>query len=191
MCVCIDYRVMKQLTLFHSDRFNKQYTKLSICLCLHPFTMKRSREEDSDVEALAMANCSMLLSRLNNNTIKTSSFECKTCNKRFSSFQALGGHRTSHKSLRSSSIDARSKSKKTKNNNMHQCCICGMEFFMGQALGGHMRCHRAPINVPVLNNSNSSSKRILCLDLNLTPDDQNDDFKLWPTAPAPVLRCFI
>ncbi|KAF4373479.1 hypothetical protein F8388_025173 [Cannabis sativa] len=24
-------------------------------------------------------------------------FECKTCNKRFSSFQALGGHRASHK----------------------------------------------------------------------------------------------
>ncbi|OIT32733.1 PREDICTED: zinc finger protein ZAT11-like [Nicotiana attenuata] len=148
--------------------------------------MKRSREDDGEVEAQAMANCSMLLSRLNNNT---SSFECKTCNKRFSSFQALGGHRTSHKSLRSLSIDARSKSKKPKNN-MHQCSICGMEFFMGQALGGHMRRHRAPINVPVLKKSNSS-KRILCLDLNLTPDDQNDDFKLWPTAPAPVLRCFI
>ncbi|XP_060168902.1 zinc finger protein ZAT11-like [Lycium barbarum] len=164
--------------------------------------MKRSREDYGQVEAEAMANCAlMLLSRLNNKNTSSSSttdnhlneFECKTCNKRFPSFQALGGHRTSHnkrtKLLGDFVIEA-------KKNKMHKCSICGMEFSLGQALGGHMRRHRDEINktstmIPVLKKSNSS-KRIFCFDLNLTPHD-DVDLKLWPTAPvsAPVLRIFI
>ncbi|MCD7448472.1 hypothetical protein HAX54_042606 [Datura stramonium] len=159
--------------------------------------MKRSREDDGGVEAQAMANCLMLLSSIDRD--RRNSFECKTCKKRFSSFQALGGHRTSHRSLKS---DAGKflHGKLTKNRKVvHECSVCGMEFSMGQALGGHMRRHRAPVMnddgsaaakaIPVLKKSNSS-KRIFCVDLNLTPDE-NDDFQLWPTVPAPVLRCFI
>ena len=57
-----------------------------------------------------MAHCLILLAQGNtsnnniinnnnntNNRVITSSYECKTCNKSFSSFQALGGHRASHK----------------------------------------------------------------------------------------------
>ncbi|XP_060174574.1 zinc finger protein ZAT11-like [Lycium barbarum] len=160
--------------------------------------MKRSRDYNGEVEAQAMANCLILLSSKDKD--RRNSFECKTCKKRFSSFQALGGHRASHKSLKSS-IDSgkflhgnnNSKLLSQKRKVVHECSICGMEFSMGQALGGHMRRHRATMNeiegVPVFKKSNSS-KRILCVDLNLTPDE-NDDFQLWPTAPAPVLRCFI
>ncbi|XP_009604641.1 zinc finger protein ZAT12-like [Nicotiana tomentosiformis] len=169
--------------------------------------MKRSREEDRQVEAEAMANCAlMLLSRLNNNNNTTSTdrdyhndFECKTCNKRFPSFQALGGQRASHKRPRLLARDFLVQSKKNK---MHECSICGMEFSLGQALGGHMRRHRDEINntsaaagktmIPVLKKSNSS-KRIFCgLDLNLTPD-VDVELKLWPTALvlSPVLRIFI
>ncbi|KAL2938501.1 Zinc finger protein ZAT5 [Bienertia sinuspersici] len=77
----------------------------------------------SDVTATEeedMANCLILLAQAtnnnnsnknnNNNNIITSTtstsnnniighYECKTCNKSFSSFQALGGHRTSHKKI--------------------------------------------------------------------------------------------
>ncbi|XP_009628781.1 zinc finger protein ZAT12-like [Nicotiana tomentosiformis] len=169
--------------------------------------IKRSREEDRQVEAEAMANCAlMLLSRLNNNNNTTSTdrdyhndFECNTCNKRFPSFQALGGHRASHKRPRLLAGEFLVQSKKNK---MHECSICGMEFSLGQALGGHMRRHRDEINntsaaagktmIPMLKKSNSS-KRIFCgLDLNLTPD-VDVELKLWPTAPvlSPVLRIFI
>ncbi|CAM0957861.1 unnamed protein product [Alopecurus aequalis] len=61
-------------------------------------------------------------------------FVCKTCGRVFPSFQALGGHRASHKKPR---LDGDIKPK------LHNCSICGLEFAIGQALGGHMRRHRA------------------------------------------------
>ncbi|KMZ74451.1 putative Zinc finger protein [Zostera marina] len=74
-------------------------------------------------------------------------FECKTCNRRFPSFQALGGHRASHKKSKllavrhdgSTYLQKQAKLKKPKS---HECSICGAEFSVGQALGGHMRRHR-------------------------------------------------
>ena len=63
-------------------------------------------------------------------------FECKTCSRRFMSFQALGGHRASHKRPRASEA-APAKAR------AHGCAVCGVEFPLGQALGGHMRRHRA------------------------------------------------
>lgn len=102
-------------------------------------------------------------------------YECKTCNRTFSSFQALGGHRASHKKPRTST-DEKTRSplmqpKSTlseegqnsplkvsgsalasqasniinKANKVHECSICGSEFTSGQALGGHMRRHRTAV----------------------------------------------
>nr|GMD29352.1 zinc finger protein ZAT12-like [Ipomoea batatas] len=109
-------------------------------------TLKRSREEvAAEAEALAMANCLVLLSRPASGGAAEKTppsgweFECKTCQKKFKSFQALGGHRASHK---------RPKHLEHNNNNVnikkrHECPVCGLEFGLGQALGGHMRKHRA------------------------------------------------
>lgn len=66
-------------------------------------------------------------------------FECKTCNRRFPSFQALGGHRASHKKPRLADGEAAEPPKPK----VHGCSICGLQFSIGQALGGHMRRHRA------------------------------------------------
>ena len=83
-------------------------------------------------------------------------FECKTCSKRFPSFQALGGHRTSHLRGRhglalgmpaaAPAAKQQPASKDPKKQqpaaSHHQCHVCGLGFEMGQALGGHMRRHR-------------------------------------------------
>ncbi|KAA8543937.1 hypothetical protein F0562_021886 [Nyssa sinensis] len=127
-------------------------------------TLKRKREE-GEIEALAMANCLMLLSRLGETASRV--FECKTCHRQFASFQALGGHRASHK--RPKLIDQSELPSSPTKPKRHECSICGLEFAIGQALGGHMRRHRAATAeaVPVM--KKSGSKRVLCLDLNLTP----------------------
>ncbi|KAI3871454.1 hypothetical protein MKX03_025915 [Papaver bracteatum] len=126
---------------------------------------KRSRAEMEDSIVVTMAKCLMLLSRdkggidfksvIDHQQMTTTSstqdrvFECKTCNKRFLSFQALGGHRASHKTrpvmdLYSSDDQRVSHNQKQANKvKIHECSICGLNFAAGQALGGHMRRHRA------------------------------------------------
>ncbi|KAL1559426.1 hypothetical protein AAHA92_09771 [Salvia divinorum] len=127
--------------------------------------MKRSRDGDGD-DISAMANCLMLLSGggIIGGRDSSRMFTCKTCNRQFPSFQALGGHRASHKK-------PRLEPPKPKN---HECSICGQEFPLGQALGGHMRRHRVDQNpspllslFPVVKKPNS--RRVFSLDLNLTP----------------------
>ncbi|KAK9057639.1 hypothetical protein SSX86_022475 [Deinandra increscens subsp. villosa] len=102
--------------------------------------IKRSWEDDREVENLAMANCLMLLSRVGQSGSSPDRvFNCKTCNKEFNSFQALGGHRASHKRPRT--IDGFEIQTPPKPKT-HECPVCGLEFSIGQALGGHMRRHR-------------------------------------------------
>uniref|UniRef100_A0A0E0GVN4 C2H2-type domain-containing protein n=1 Tax=Oryza nivara TaxID=4536 RepID=A0A0E0GVN4_ORYNI len=79
-------------------------------------------------------------------------FVCKTCSRAFPSFQALGGHRTSHLrgrhglALGLAAATAKETTKKVQEKPAaaatHECHICGQGFEMGQALGGHMRRHR-------------------------------------------------
>ncbi|KAK4385419.1 Zinc finger protein ZAT11 [Sesamum angolense] len=175
--------------------------------------MKRCREgyaEEEDVSS--MANCLMLLSGGRTAAAAaggefTRVFECKTCNRQFPSFQALGGHRASHKKPRMAGGDrllqASSPPPKPKT---HECSICGLEFAIGQALGGHMRRHRAAMNdqnqpsrslsplpssvlslSPPLIVKKSNSRRVLCLDLNLTPSENKF---LFGKVAAPAVDCF-
>ncbi|XWS14788.1 hypothetical protein CRYUN_Cryun35bG0038400 [Craigia yunnanensis] len=81
------------------------------------------------------------------------SYKCSVCNKAFNSYQALGGHKASHRKL-SGSDDDQSTSTTTSataggvtsaalnpNGRSHECSICHKSFPTGQALGGHKRCH--------------------------------------------------
>ncbi|GAB4852307.1 ZINC FINGER protein [Ancistrocladus abbreviatus] len=78
------------------------------------------------------------------------SYKCSVCNKAFGSYQALGGHKASHRKLAgedeksgssagtttTASVSGMNPSGKT-----HECSICHKCFPTGQALGGHKRCH--------------------------------------------------
>ncbi|XP_028788336.1 zinc finger protein ZAT6-like [Neltuma alba] len=76
------------------------------------------------------------------------SHRCTVCNKVFSSYQALGGHKASHRKSSSESTanastaaDNASTSSGAGTGRMHECSICHKVFPTGQALGGHKRCH--------------------------------------------------
>ena len=86
------------------------------------------------------------------------SYKCSVCNKAFPSYQALGGHKASHRKL---SIDAATTNADNPSTTSatsvscraHECSICHKTFPTGQALGGHKRCHYEGANN---NNSNKS-----------------------------------
>ncbi|KAK4284910.1 hypothetical protein QN277_001679 [Acacia crassicarpa] len=74
----------------------------------------------------------------------TTRFECSSCKKVFSSRQALGGHRASHKNVKgcfANEEDEEMTSAAMMVLEGHKCGICLRVFSSGQALGGHMRCH--------------------------------------------------
>ncbi|XP_010557519.1 PREDICTED: zinc finger protein AZF2-like [Tarenaya hassleriana] len=84
------------------------------------------------------------------------SYKCSVCNKAFPSYQALGGHKASHR-IKSASTAATtaddlsavaSTGEKSQaatavalSGKTHECSICHKVFPTGQALGGHKRCH--------------------------------------------------
>lgn len=78
---------------------------------------------------------------------KRNKYECMNCNKVFSSFQGLGGHRPCHRKNIAEGEFARNqkakfeKKTKLKKNKGHECPICFRMFKSGQALGGHKRSH--------------------------------------------------
>ncbi|KAJ3669848.1 hypothetical protein LUZ60_010172 [Juncus effusus] len=76
-----------------------------------------------------------------------SEYKCSVCGKSFSSPQALGGHKASHrKPTQGDNEPALSGSGSTGTGTagtgrVHKCMICFKEFPTGQALGGHKRRH--------------------------------------------------
>ncbi|CAM0876393.1 unnamed protein product [Alopecurus aequalis] len=132
---------------------------------------KRSRRARSEEENLAL--CLLMLSRSGGNHHRVQApqpslsapahaaeFRCSVCGKSFASYQALGGHKTSHRvKLPSPPADAAplvaaialpaepatsstaASSDGAATSRVHRCSICHKEFPTGQALGGHKRKH--------------------------------------------------
>ncbi|PPD79599.1 hypothetical protein GOBAR_DD23477 [Gossypium barbadense] len=111
-------------------------------------------------------------------------YKCETCNKVFKSYQALGGHRASHKKMKAYSPPATHDSELEPENvgtrpssmtdkKIHECPVCFRVFSSGQALGGHKRSHVvATTETPV-----KSSKKLGdgFIDLNLPAPMDDDD----------------
>ncbi|KAJ0979486.1 hypothetical protein J5N97_014960 [Dioscorea zingiberensis] len=171
--------------------------------------MKRFRfGDEGEMESINMANVLMLLSQGGGGAERTSStlgrvFECKTCSRQFPSFQALGGHRASHKKPRGNG-DGRSMA--AAKPRTHECAICGLEFAIGQALGGHMRRHRTlgegfgNGHGVMEKRSDGGDGKVLCLDLdlNLPPSPSGPDVERRATVvfgidlveKTPMVDCF-
>ncbi|KAL2323336.1 hypothetical protein Fmac_027715 [Flemingia macrophylla] len=154
---------------------------LSFKYSLITFSMKREREGVE--ESIDLANCLMLLSNPRESKpqklLGPEEFECRTCNRKFSSFQALGGHRASHKKPKLDVGKTLTLANKPNEPKAHECCICGQRFSLGQALGGHMKRHRIVLNQRVSSVNRvqvvekipvpKSTRVMRLLDLNLTP----------------------
>lgn len=128
---------------------------------------KRSKRSRSCTQDEYLALCLIMLARgttTSNNrlTFKPSptttttttiadklSYKCSVCNKEFSSYQALGGHKASHRKNSTGGGDDHSTTSSSANAAVvsgggvrsHECSICHKSFPTGQALGGHKRCH--------------------------------------------------
>ncbi|KAI4321071.1 hypothetical protein MLD38_034492 [Melastoma candidum] len=75
-------------------------------------------------------------------------YRCTVCGKAFPSYQALGGHKASHRKNTSDEQSASTANPATtasasssQSGRSHECSICHKTFPTGQALGGHKRCH--------------------------------------------------
>uniref|UniRef100_A0ACD5YXC9 Uncharacterized protein n=1 Tax=Avena sativa TaxID=4498 RepID=A0ACD5YXC9_AVESA len=76
-------------------------------------------------------------------------YECSVCGKVYASYQALGGHKTSHRkpptppaqAAPSAGGDEASGGGALVEAKVHRCSLCDRTFPSGQALGGHKRLH--------------------------------------------------
>ncbi|KAF5192238.1 Zinc finger protein zat12 [Thalictrum thalictroides] len=176
--------------------------------------MMKNNNINKKAAAAAMNKCLILLpcgeQEKENDPPTSRVFECKTCNRQFPSFQALGGHRASHKKPRLMLGDDQYHDSKNQSLQLkpkaHECSICGLEFPIGQALGGHMRRHRGMVNDAPSNNKFTSmqlptvmkkanGRRVLCLDLNLAPSENDLNLsisrtRLADTSNPPILKHF-
>ncbi|XP_010506448.1 PREDICTED: zinc finger protein ZAT4-like [Camelina sativa] len=123
-------------------------------------------------------------------------FKCETCGKEFKSYQALGGHRASHK--KNKACTAKTEQVKTEyvhggvtvtEKRVHECPICFRVFISGQALGGHKRSHGSSIGAGRLNvnqivrihkdeQEEEVSMKQGTIDLNLPAPNEEDETSL-------------
>ncbi|CAF1701352.1 unnamed protein product [Brassica napus] len=116
-------------------------------------------------------------------------FKCETCGKVFNSYQALGGHRASHKknkTFTTMTTSTKTEHEKIECEKVHQCPICFRVFTSGQALGGHKRSHGSnnvgsrrelSVNqsVPSVKEEEEVSVKQTMIDLNLPAPNEDDE----------------
>ncbi|XAR72958.1 hypothetical protein NMG60_11019775 [Bertholletia excelsa] len=114
---------------------------------------RRPRSETPATEEEYLALCLIMLARggapdhrAESAPANPQSYKCSVCDKAFPSYQALGGHKASHRKLAaggttSGDHPSTSTTTATSGGRVHECSICHRSFPTGQALGGHKRRH--------------------------------------------------
>ncbi|XP_038875381.1 zinc finger protein ZAT1 [Benincasa hispida] len=130
--------------------------------------LEESMEETDDSEAMKFAK----------NNRNRGNYKCETCNKVFRSYQALGGHRASHKKIKVSvSYNNPQLGREHENagtTKIHECPVCLRVFSSGQALGGHKRSHVTAYSIPPKTTLQKKFPDSL-IDLNLPAPFEEDD----------------
>ncbi|CAN6312254.1 unnamed protein product [Urochloa humidicola] len=135
-------------------------------------------------------------------------FKCAVCGKAFASYQALGGHKSSHRkpptdeqqaaalaaaAARQAAAASAEDSEETTTSSSrggaaasggpHRCTICRRGFATGQALGGHKRCHYwdgSSVSVSLsASGTGSSAASVRNFDLNLMPMPESAGMRRW------------
>lgn len=108
-------------------------------------------------------------------------YKCETCNKVFRSYQALGGHRASHKKIKVSTNPAYEPELVQENagaastfrpdKKIHECPVCLRVFSSGQALGGHKRSHVTGSSATLVKDLTKFGDSLIDLNLPAPMDD--------------------
>ncbi|CAN6310196.1 unnamed protein product [Urochloa humidicola] len=126
--------------------------------------LRRSARAPTEEEHLAL--CLLMLARGQRDATpapaRQEQYRCSVCGKAFPSHQALGGHKSSHRTRpptqaaagtdRAPTTTAPSEASPAASSSAsgaagssggrpHECSVCRKTFPTGQALGGHKRCH--------------------------------------------------
>lgn len=146
----------KRSKRFHRDDHQSEEEYLAVCLVM----LARSgggRSDDSVITpAAASPKADVEIPHTTPPTAAATvnSYKCSVCDKAFSSYQALGGHKASHRAKPPAGTAAASSDESNRGSTaanyvsalnpsgrLHECSICNKSFPTGQALGGHKRRH--------------------------------------------------
>ncbi|BFG23145.1 hypothetical protein CerSpe_094190 [Prunus speciosa] len=152
-----------------------------------------SVDEDEDEDESAF--------RAQTGALTLGKYKCETCNKAFRSYQALGGHRASHKKIIKTQVfdveddddddfeeeeeddddvignNGNSGNLVVDQQRTFECSFCFKQFDSGQALGGHKKVHYYNNLTHNARNVSSSSTNFvdnLVIDLNLPAPEEED-----------------
>ncbi|KAL9672835.1 hypothetical protein QQ045_029088 [Rhodiola kirilowii] len=163
--------------------------------------MKPMEIRNNEIYSSRKLVCYADQSGFNKRASKRIKYQCTTCNKIFHSYQALGGHRASHKNIKgcfASKFNQPSENSYHESNvtmaeqhdpmidrinkgksKDHECPICFKVFSSGQALGGHKRSHllgsaAVSSNQSIVIQDQPMTKSHDLLDLNLPAPTEDD-----------------
>ncbi|KAL3621082.1 ZINC FINGER protein [Castilleja foliolosa] len=122
------------------------------------------------------------------------SYKCSVCGKAFTSYQALGGHKASHRAKPPTTTDDGGSAANyvlalNPSGRVHECSVCHKAFPTGQALGGHKRRHYEGViggGAAKSRTTSSTGGVARNIDLNMPPSPECDE-EVESTAVARLL----